>query len=170
MGDVTYGACCVDDYSARALGADFLVHYGHSCLVPLDVTHIPSLYIFVDIGFDVDHLEGSIRANFAPGTPLALAGTIQFGSGVQLARQRLGGEYPSLVVPQAKPLSPGEMLQCAMSTATVDKSEVLVAARRCWLGGKQSSGCLVRCPALLLCVVATCTLKNSSQNPSVNSC
>jgi 2-(3-amino-3-carboxypropyl)histidine synthase len=25
MGDVTYGACCVDDFSARALGADFLV-------------------------------------------------------------------------------------------------------------------------------------------------
>jgi 2-(3-amino-3-carboxypropyl)histidine synthase len=29
MGDVTYGACCIDDYSAAALGADFLVHYGH---------------------------------------------------------------------------------------------------------------------------------------------
>jgi 2-(3-amino-3-carboxypropyl)histidine synthase len=35
MGDVTYGACCVDDFTARALGCDFLVHYGHSCLVPL---------------------------------------------------------------------------------------------------------------------------------------
>ena len=32
MGDVTYGACCVDDFTARALGADFLIHYGHSCL------------------------------------------------------------------------------------------------------------------------------------------
>lgn len=32
MGDVTYGACCVDDYTARALGCDFMVHYGHSCL------------------------------------------------------------------------------------------------------------------------------------------
>ena len=29
LGDVTYGACCVDDLNARALGADFLVHYGH---------------------------------------------------------------------------------------------------------------------------------------------
>ena len=34
MGDVTYGACCVDDLSAAALGVDLLVHYGHSCLVP----------------------------------------------------------------------------------------------------------------------------------------
>jgi 2-(3-amino-3-carboxypropyl)histidine synthase len=32
MGDVTYGACCVDDYTALALGCDMLVHYGHSCL------------------------------------------------------------------------------------------------------------------------------------------
>lgn len=32
MGDVTYGACCVDDFTAKALGADFMIHYGHSCL------------------------------------------------------------------------------------------------------------------------------------------
>lgn len=32
MGDVTYGACCVDDYTAMALGCDMLIHYGHSCL------------------------------------------------------------------------------------------------------------------------------------------
>ena len=32
MGDVTYGACCVDDFTARALGAQLLIHYGHSCL------------------------------------------------------------------------------------------------------------------------------------------
>ena len=38
LGDVTYGACCVDDYAATALGCDFLVHYGHSCLVPVSMT------------------------------------------------------------------------------------------------------------------------------------
>jgi 2-(3-amino-3-carboxypropyl)histidine synthase len=27
-GDVTYGACCIDDYTAEALGADFILHYG----------------------------------------------------------------------------------------------------------------------------------------------
>lgn len=34
LGDVSYGACCIDDLKAEALGADFLVHFGHSCLVP----------------------------------------------------------------------------------------------------------------------------------------
>jgi len=38
LGDVTYGACCIDDLGASAVGADFLVHYGHSCLVPLHTT------------------------------------------------------------------------------------------------------------------------------------
>lgn len=32
MGDVTYGACCVDDFTANALGCDYMIHYGHSCL------------------------------------------------------------------------------------------------------------------------------------------
>ena len=32
MGDVTYGACCVDDFTARALGCDLMVHYGYNGL------------------------------------------------------------------------------------------------------------------------------------------
>lgn len=61
----TQGACCIDDYTARALGADFLVHYGHSCLIPVDNTCIPALYVFVDIKIDTSHLLESIRHNFA---------------------------------------------------------------------------------------------------------
>lgn len=61
LGDVTFGACCVDDYSAAALGADFLVHYGHSCLVPVDVTTLPCMYVFVDIKLDTAHLVQTVR-------------------------------------------------------------------------------------------------------------
>ena len=64
MGDVAYGACCVDDYSARALGADFLIHYGHSCLVPVDITSINCMYVFVDIQFETGHLVDCLRHNF----------------------------------------------------------------------------------------------------------
>ena len=48
MGDVTYGACCVDDFTARALGCDLMVHYGHSCLgkdLLLDVEKIPNYHV-----------------------------------------------------------------------------------------------------------------------------
>ncbi|KAJ7276157.1 Diphthamide synthesis [Mycena haematopus] len=64
MGDVTYGACCVDDYTAVALGCDMLIHYGHSCLVPMDQTSIKTLYIFVEIAIDSVHLTQSVRLNF----------------------------------------------------------------------------------------------------------
>lgn len=61
MGDVTYGACCVDDFTARALGADLMVHYGHSCLVPIDATAIKMLYVFVDIKIDNQHVVDTIK-------------------------------------------------------------------------------------------------------------
>ncbi|KAF9653468.1 Diphthamide synthesis [Thelephora ganbajun] len=64
MGDVTYGACCIDDYTAVALGCDMLVHYGHSCLVPTTETTVKTLYVFVEISIDSRHLHQSIRMNF----------------------------------------------------------------------------------------------------------
>eukprot|EP00879_Flechtneria_rotunda_P019490 GHRR01020469.1.p1 GENE.GHRR01020469.1~~GHRR01020469.1.p1 ORF type:complete len:341 (+),score=109.08 GHRR01020469.1:153-1175(+) len=201
MGDVTYGACCIDDFSAAALGADFLVHYGHSCLVPVDVTSIPCLYIFVDIQIDVDHLVETIRLNFpaqqhvqcqlrqttaheavqqqlqqvqlhvsgrslmpaeqvasappaAAAVPtqqgtyptnvpagaeasiqqqhqpprLILAGTIQFSSAIQLAKQRLAAEYPSLAIPKCRPLSPGEVLGCTAPVIQQDADALVFVA------------------------------------------
>jgi len=125
LGDVTYGACCVDDLSAEALGCDFLVHYGHSCLVPLDVTRLPCLYVFVDIRFDGQHLLACVRASFAPGARLALAGTIQFAAAVAAARAQLAPDFPALAVPQSKPLSPGEVLGCT-APAVAPGCEALV--------------------------------------------
>ncbi|KXZ49629.1 hypothetical protein GPECTOR_20g486 [Gonium pectorale] len=127
MGDVTYGACCIDDFSAAALGADFLVHYGHSCLVPVDVTGMPCLYVFVDIAVDVDHLVGCVELNFPDrATRLAMAGTIQFASAVQLARQRLAPQFPSLAVPKCRPLSPGEVLGCTAPVLQPDAVDAIV--------------------------------------------
>jgi len=28
LGDITYGACCVDDIGSHILGCDLIVHYG----------------------------------------------------------------------------------------------------------------------------------------------
>ncbi|KAF8076147.1 putative diphthamide synthesis protein-domain-containing protein [Lyophyllum atratum] len=52
MGDVTYGACCIDDYTAVA------------CLVPMDQTSIKTLYVFVEIAIDSNHLAQTVRLNF----------------------------------------------------------------------------------------------------------
>ncbi|XP_042298660.1 LOW QUALITY PROTEIN: 2-(3-amino-3-carboxypropyl)histidine synthase subunit 1 [Sceloporus undulatus] len=125
MGDVTYGACCVDDFTARALGADFLVHYGHSCLVPIDSAQgLQMLYVFVDIKIDVAHFVETLRFNFTPGAKLALVSTVQFVSALQAAAQELRSEY-TIQTPQCKPLSPGELLGCTAPRLTQDTSAIV---------------------------------------------
>ncbi|KAL3815956.1 hypothetical protein ACHAXA_003577 [Cyclostephanos tholiformis] len=164
LGDVTYGACCVDDLSAKSLGCDLLIHYGHSCLVPLNRTVLPCLYVFVEISVDARHLVECVRMTFegeegerrrgrgrsvhgSEGEGVddvctlvveaCVMGTVQFRSAVVEAarmlddyddddddraasttiddddRRRRGGAVRfRTIVPQAKPLSPGEVLGC----------------------------------------------------------
>ena len=111
MGDVTYGACCVDDFTARALGADFMVHYGHSCLIPIDATLIKMLYVFVDIQIDNQHVMDVLCHNFKSESTIALVSTIQFVSALQSIHRELQGKL-NTVIPQSRPLSPGEILGC----------------------------------------------------------
>lgn len=124
MGDVTYGACCVDDYTARALGADMMVHYGHSCLVPIDTTTIRMLYVFVDIKIDNQHVIDVLKHKFNPGTQIALVSTIQFVAALQSIQQVLSANY-TMLIPQSKPLSPGEILGCT-SPILPDGTEAIV--------------------------------------------
>lgn len=112
MGDVTYGACCIDDYTARALGCDILIHYAHSCLIPVNVTKIQTLYVFVDIQIDVPHLLATISRNFPPGKTIAMVGTIQFNATLHGTAQQLRSEGYHILIPQITPLSKGEILGC----------------------------------------------------------
>ncbi|KAJ8959502.1 hypothetical protein NQ318_022199 [Aromia moschata] len=125
MGDVTYGACCIDDLTAKALGVELLVHYGHSCLIPIDQTAgIKVLYVFVDIKMDPLHFIDTIKLNFEANTKIYLVGTIQFVTTLQTATKMLRDMGYDVNLPQVKPLSPGEILGC---TAPVLKdAEVLV--------------------------------------------
>ncbi|XP_042373535.1 2-(3-amino-3-carboxypropyl)histidine synthase subunit 1-like [Zingiber officinale] len=116
LADPTYGACCLDDFAASALSADLLVHYGHSCLVPVPTSRLPVLYVFVDIRVDTDRLVQAVRSAFPSSSKLALAGTIQFVAAVHSARSLLSADGYDITVPQAKPLSPGEVLGCTAPT------------------------------------------------------
>ncbi|OMH81428.1 Diphthamide biosynthesis protein 1 [Zancudomyces culisetae] len=113
MGNVTYGACCIDDYSAIAMGCDFMIHYGHSCLIPISQTKVKTLYVFVEIGIDLDHFVETIRVNFPKEdkVKLGFVGVVQFISTLHLAKEKLKDEY-EIIIPQVKPLSPGEILGC----------------------------------------------------------
>lgn len=127
MGDVTYGACCIDDYTARALDCDLLVHYAHSCLIPVSTTKISTLYIFVDISIDTTHLLATLTRNFPPGKTIAMVGTIQFNSTLHSLRAPLeqAGGF-KILIPQITPLSKGEILGCTSPTISPDQKVDLI--------------------------------------------
>ena len=125
MGDVSYGACCIDDYTARSLDCDFIVHYAHSCLVPIDITLIKVLYIFVTINIDETHLIKTIRRNFSKNSKIATFGTIQFNPTIHAIKDKLANdeEKPIYTIPpQIMPLSKGEVLGC--TSQRLDKEEI----------------------------------------------
>ena len=101
----------MDDFSAKALGVDLLIHYGHSCLIPIDRTsEIKLLYIFVDIKIDTAHCIDTIKYNFPTSTRLGLVSTIQFASTLQTVAVELRKDGYNVTIPQSKPLSPGEVI------------------------------------------------------------
>lgn len=115
MGDLTYGACCIDDYLASSLGCDLIVHYAHSCLVPINTlsNNVRYLYIFLDIKFDLEHLIDCVRHNFKPNVhSIALGSTIQFVSTTHVIAKRLISEGFDVTLPQSRPLTSGEVLGC----------------------------------------------------------
>lgn len=126
MGDVTYGACCIDDYTARALKCDLLVHYAHSCLIPVSASKIATLYIFVDITIDTDHLVKTLVRNISPGKTIAVVGTVQFNATLHNVRPALEAEGLKVMVPQIAPLSKGEVLGCTAPKLAPDANVDLI--------------------------------------------
>jgi 2-(3-amino-3-carboxypropyl)histidine synthase len=132
LGDVTYGACCVDDLGARALGCELLIHYGHSCLVPLQHTVVPCLYVFVEIQMDVPHMAECLAQTITvKDIPICLLGTIQFRhafANAVMLLQEMG--FTNVTIPQVKPLSAGEVLGCTSPKLRDDSIVCFVADGR----------------------------------------
>ena len=106
------GACCIDDFTARALDIDFLIHYGHSCLIPIDqTTGIKLLYIFVDIKIDVVHCIQCLESTLSVNNKIALVSTIQFAGSLQAIAAEMRRDDYKITIPQSKPLSPGEVIR-----------------------------------------------------------
>ena len=114
MGDVTYGTWWIDDLGVRALGAHFMVHYAHSCLVPIQEMVIKDLlYVFVTIGINLQHFVNTILHNLGENkdSQIYLFGTIQFTNSLFMCKKLLSDEgFQNIVIPQTKPRSSGEVL------------------------------------------------------------
>lgn len=123
LGDVTYGACCIDDLASKKLDCDFIVHYGHSCLVPIpNMTISNVLYVFVEIGIDIRHLLESVAFNFEPAEKLILMGIVQFNTTLVRLKHLLANEkgFTDLTIPMERPRASGEVLGCTSPEIDTD--------------------------------------------------
>ncbi|KAI9313719.1 diphthamide biosynthesis protein 2 [Dichotomocladium elegans] len=66
LADTSYGSCCVDEVAAQHVNADFIVHYGRSCLSP--TSHLPVLYVFGQQSMDIDHCVQEFQKIFTDPT------------------------------------------------------------------------------------------------------
>ena len=124
LGDVTYGACCIDDLASKKLDCDFIVHYGHSCLVPIpDMTISNVLYVFVEIGIDIRHLLESVSFNFDVNEKLYLLGIVQFNTTLVRLKHLMTTEkgFTDVTIPMERPRASGEVLGC--TSPVLDKQD-----------------------------------------------
>jgi len=74
-GDSCYGACDVALSQAEAVGADLIVHYGHSGMLEETGTHV--LYVHAKMDFDVDSLVETALPLVESWRRIGLAATVQ---------------------------------------------------------------------------------------------
>ena len=86
--------------------------------------------VFVEIAIDNAHLVQCIAATLPPETKLTVMGTIQFATAMFQAKPLLEAIFPDVHIPQAKPLSPGEVLGCTSPVLAGRDALVFVADGR----------------------------------------
>lgn len=65
LGDTSYGNCCVDEVAAEHHTADFVVHYGHSCLSR--ASRLPVQLVFTNRPLNVELAAETIAASVLDG-------------------------------------------------------------------------------------------------------
>lgn len=125
LADIVYGACCIEDLTANELSLDLLVHYGHSCLIPITETCMKTLYVFVDIKINVSKLVECLVSNFPNSNEaICLVSTIQFTDSLAAAKTLLEAQgFTNYVIPQAKPRMMGELLGC--TSPAIPQSQII---------------------------------------------
>jgi 2-(3-amino-3-carboxypropyl)histidine synthase len=110
---ITYGACCVEDSMGESIGFDLLIHYGHSCLVPVSNCFIPVMYIFLEIKFDFSFLIENLKCYFfLQKNKILSSSTIQFVSSLKHIKKNTCAYFKFFIPKNNRPLSPGEVLGC----------------------------------------------------------
>jgi len=116
-GDSCYGACDVASRQAEEVGADLLVHYGHSRMV--EDGEVPVLYVAAEVEVDAGRIVGGCLPHLGGWRRLGLASTVQHVHSLPAVASELvcrGFEAQVGEGDEAAP-HPGQVLGCHYGSA-----------------------------------------------------
>ncbi len=115
-GDSCYGACDLALIPAREIGADLIVHYGHSRMLE---TETPVIYIEAKVGFDAPALVEKALPHISRWGKTGLATTVQHAHKLEAVKEALEGSGVEVEVGGGggRTVHPGQVLGCNYETA-----------------------------------------------------
>lgn len=116
-GDSCYGACDIATRQARELGADLLVHYGHSAM--LEAGEVPVLYVHAEVDVDVRRLVEECLPHLKTYRRVGVVTTIQHAHQVHEVAAELGRRGFEARVGEGDGVTPhpGQVLGCHFGAA-----------------------------------------------------
>ncbi len=116
-GDSCYGACDVALSQAEAVGADLIVHYGHSGM--LEDTGTPVVYVHAKMGFDAENLVETALPLVESWRRIGLAATVQHAHklGEVAESLRRAGHEAKIGSGKGRMPRDGQILGCDYHTA-----------------------------------------------------
>lgn len=123
--DPCYGACDLAVQEAESLGADLLVHYGHSEMMPQPQQRVPTIYIEAKTAISVKSAVKKALPLLKPWKHIGLVTTVQHVDMLGEARTTLLEAGKSVAVGDAGELKyAGQVIGCNYSNATAIMKDV----------------------------------------------
>jgi len=114
--DPCYGACDLPTADAEALGADMIIHYGHSKLVKHE--RFPTVYVEARAALNVDSAVERALPMMEKWRKIGLATTVQHVQTLDEVREILTRQGKTVVIGDTGRLSyPGQVIGCDYSNA-----------------------------------------------------
>ena len=125
--DPCYGACDLAVYEAKILGADLIVHYGHTPMIPS--TDVPTVYVEVKANISIKESIAKALPYLETWNKIGLVTTVQHVHQLDEAKNLLEAAGKTVFVADTRSVKyPGQVLGCDFSNAqsVLEKVEAYV--------------------------------------------
>lgn len=96
LADTSYSDCCVDEVAAEHVGGDVVVHFGDSCLTPIQ--KLKSIYVFGEPQVDLAEIQQKFKAQYPDtSSKVVLMADTSYSYTLEKLHHDLVADYPNLV-------------------------------------------------------------------------